>query len=1099
MNRATLLHGLPWLVVTWLILGLPSESLNAQQAIVQESLPNSWKDDAELTDIQFLNERVGWAVGAQGTVLRTENGGSTWKEISHVERFQQDSVSLEDKIRNLQAGRRTKTSGLTIDGDRNQPLRCRFESIHFVDENHGWIAGGYSVPYLDRSRAVILKTDNGGKTWTSVEGLMIPRIRKIHFESRKRGWAVGDKGSLFSSGYFTTNDGGQSWSVNNQMSSEGWITGANTKQRRCVIDSSGRLGVVREGKLEVSVLIGLDDEPVFRDLLMLDDQNGVAVGERGTVVRTTNSGRSWQAFDLKSAAPVLSQLNLSSVVLGGSKLWFVGDPGSFLVSLDLTTGKTNIHATNVTTRLNRIHFFNEQVGFVVGEFGVILKTENGGESWAQQRGSTKSSALMVVTEDPTHLPLAMLAQYSAEENRICSTVVLQGRLNQFERSRQAVTRLGNATCKLLSLSSAHSTTQFAKRSLVLESLVQQIRISKPLVIICPNRESYGISNGLSDSWDSVELVREAIRLAAEEANYPEHQLAGLSSHQVHRLVLRDVVGPISIDPDQLLARNGRTVTESIALSRALIGKRITMTDRLRYQVHYFAGNHRFRNGDVLSDLGRGVLIPTRPQRKSLRANLTDIKQSTERNRKLETLLSFEVHQPEDIQVWRRQIEKEITPYHPNDAAIWLMRLTEGYQAAGKMELAAQTAQLLATRWADSPYSLSALAWLAEFYASEEWGLVELQKGVQQGRLQVDGRPSTASKISNQFATAPTKSVTGGVKQMKWEPLQTSSPVELQFGASHNATASLESDVESEFKLPSSRPAILDQRLRVAARFLSAASQRDPDLAASDWYQWSESQLTRRTGGTMSTMINQLKRLNGSMTSQQEPFRVAAKRELILLGNLNEAPKSDTRTQSNLKIELATLSNVIEMEPQCALAETSPKLDGILDDAFWKKDTPTMQNGQVKNQVRFARDDEFLYVAIRCRKIAGASYQWEKAARPRDADLDRRDRVAIWIDADRDYLNAFRFEIDHRGWVRDACNDDLNWNPNWYVAQSETEDAWTIEAAIPLNQLVSRQIDVAQPWCVRTQRLTGPQKVDSISPFQVRSIESKEYELLKFAK
>ena len=48
----------------------------------REQLPKSWKSDAELTDVFFLNPRLGWAVGAQGTIVRTSDGGKNWIQIS---------------------------------------------------------------------------------------------------------------------------------------------------------------------------------------------------------------------------------------------------------------------------------------------------------------------------------------------------------------------------------------------------------------------------------------------------------------------------------------------------------------------------------------------------------------------------------------------------------------------------------------------------------------------------------------------------------------------------------------------------------------------------------------------------------------------------------------------------------------------------------------------------------------------------------------------------------------------------------------------------------------------------------------------------------
>ena len=66
-----------------------------------------------------------------------------------------------------------------------------------------------------------------------------------------------------------------------------------------------------------------------------------------------------------------------------------------------------------------------------------------------------------------------------------------------------------------------------------------------------------------------------------------------------------------------------------------------------------------------------------------------------------------------------------------------------------------------------------------------------------------------------------------------------------------------------------------------------------------------------------------------------------------------------------------------------------------------------------------------------------------------------DRVAVRLDVDRDYTTAFELAVDHRGWTHDACWNDATWNPTWFVAAAADESTWTVEAAIPLAELVDR--------------------------------------------
>jgi len=107
----------------------------ADQNMPFESLPTAWKSEAELTDVFFLNPNLGWAVGAQGVILRTTNGGKQWSEISQAPDLIADDISLEQKINNMRTGTRTRYSGIASDSAQSQqrPVRCRFESVCFVD------------------------------------------------------------------------------------------------------------------------------------------------------------------------------------------------------------------------------------------------------------------------------------------------------------------------------------------------------------------------------------------------------------------------------------------------------------------------------------------------------------------------------------------------------------------------------------------------------------------------------------------------------------------------------------------------------------------------------------------------------------------------------------------------------------------------------------------------------------------------------------------------------------------------------------------------------------------------------------------------------
>lgn len=81
--------------------------------------------DTTLTRLHFLDDRHGWVVGYDGTLLGTQDGGSSW-------------------------------TMLKFDPDWARP----YFDLHFFDANHGLLAG---------ANGTLLSTNDGGKSWTTDE------------------------------------------------------------------------------------------------------------------------------------------------------------------------------------------------------------------------------------------------------------------------------------------------------------------------------------------------------------------------------------------------------------------------------------------------------------------------------------------------------------------------------------------------------------------------------------------------------------------------------------------------------------------------------------------------------------------------------------------------------------------------------------------------------------------------------------------------------------------------------------------------------------------------------------------------------------------
>jgi hypothetical protein len=161
---------------------------------------------------------------------------------------------------------------------------------------------------------------------------------------------------------------------------------------------------------------------------------------------------------------------------------------------------------------------------------------------------------------------------------------------------------------------------------------------------------------------------------------------------------------------------------------------------------------------------------------------------------------------------------------------------------------------------------------------------------------------------------------------------------------------------------------------------------------------------------------------------------------------------------------------------CRPADERPHLDGKLDEPFWGKADHLRLNGggsgpllAEASDVQLTYDTQFLYLAVRCSKSSNLDYASDNGPRSRDADLTQHDRVIVEFDIDRDYGTAFELTVDSRGWTREACWGDATWNPTWYVAAAGDEATWTVEAAIPLREIVGKPPTTRHVWAVSARR------------------------------
>lgn len=1147
------------------------------QGPLEKSLPRSWQQQAALRDVHFVDVDHGWAVGDHGVILKTVDRGQHWDAVADANRSIEDwnhaagQLSLKEKLRGVQ--QRRIQSGTSTSTSSAPKVSCQLNTVFFLNHNVGWAAGGYAVPFLDRTRSVVLKTTDGGVNWRVLSNTMPPHIKQIRFTDPNNGWAVGDSSNSFTAGIYSTRDGGQTWQtqrLTDRQQRHQWVRADRHQQTLIGVSRSGELKFTANGKNDSIDNAGVlsSSKQRFNDVAMIDADHGWAVGDFGAIFETRNRGLSWQTpANLKTSALPLGLIDFSSLAIMPThdKIWAAGKPGNALVSIEKQTGAVKLHPTPISSAIHRIQFADAMHGWAVGDLGIVIATTDGGESWQIQRGTQTRVGCLNVCFEADELPLELLAQMACEDDVLCSTETFSPIDTHLH---QSASRCGNAVLDRLDLPNLQDANQ--QQTAVIRKLVTAIRTHRPdCIVLNPS-----INQSIADSLDREKLLQLAVHQAANSTfEASSFEAIHLKPWQVQRMAIADVAGAMSVGQEKFLPNLAATIADRIFVSRSLLGLNLPgSSDRggakgmprwndLRYRVVRFlgrgAGGQSTTAVPLDSDLLTGLhRLPRRTKTQHPPGNLSMLGQRNQKREAFKRILSTNVNDQRSMSAWQNEMLNLMLMVDRATAGNWLLELAEECFAVDKPELGARTIDFLVQRLPEHTYTPSALLWLATYYSSQEYSIRSYTL-THQNHLQTESTnvaaagfqsPLTADRSSGEVTTLEISPSNNGERQLTWAvPDANLLKQKIDDARRLRLSDDGQSYTEAEKKLFELGDAISGKPNRSASATSSPAQEFSPLRP-----QTGGSIATVSSGGSatgnpadpnVATTIVQTSAdvpvgsiaTNSSARSGSSPLKIswnqfviqrrqsAAKYlarlrgidpdfalspetvavEVTLLSHSDQPDQAIQRLQqlaatvssSSATDDLTTaLTTAIGQEIAllkearidpvviCSAATTRPKLDGKFDDDLWRSSFENKAFQQMANSdvVFFAHDDEFLYLIARVNKRDDYNYAFTKKRRTRDANLNNRDRILVALDCDRDRRTKFKLTIDHRGWVHESFDAIGDWDPQWFISQSEDATSWTVEAAIPLSAFEfstdlqsSPTIDRKQPWTIQMSRtITG---------------------------
>jgi len=277
---------------------------------------------ARLRGVSAVNARVAWASGSGSTVLRTDDGGATWKKITVTPDLVdfRDIDAIDEKtayvlsIGNGAASRIYKTTDAGASWTlqfRNEDTKAFLDAMTFWDADHGVIIGD-SVDL----KFYILTTANGGRDWTRVateklppalpsEGAFAASGTNIAVYGKKYAW-IG-LGSAVRARVLRTTDEGRTWkafetpikssqssgifSVAFRDAKHGVVVGGDYQKEKDAVDN---LAITSDGGETWTLVKGLGG---FRSVVAYVPGTTMllAIGPAGSDY-STDDGRTWTAI-----------------------------------------------------------------------------------------------------------------------------------------------------------------------------------------------------------------------------------------------------------------------------------------------------------------------------------------------------------------------------------------------------------------------------------------------------------------------------------------------------------------------------------------------------------------------------------------------------------------------------------------------------------------------------------------------------------------------------------------------------------------------------------------------------------------------------------
>lgn len=316
-----------------------------------------------LTEIKMFDANNWVTIGANGTFMKTTNGGVDWY-FHHT------------------AGKVYNTA---------QAIGQNYD-FWFFNSSTGIVVGetGY-----------IGKTTNGGVAFQAVDNGIIPTSQRgtsVWFADQNIGYVASGSGSGFNGTVVKTTDGGATWSniltVGNSVLA---IVGTDA-QTVYAVASDGTVHKTTNGGTNWTSNLAVSQ--FNYGISFLNTTTGLICGSQGSLYRTTNSGTTWTALTPPQTDWAFYQIK----IISATEIYAVGDPVNLWKSTNLGDTWTQLPILPVSGPASTYIWQSmDMIGTTMvlcGDFGVVAKSTDNGNSWFSNHVSYSTQIMFDITTVP---------------------------------------------------------------------------------------------------------------------------------------------------------------------------------------------------------------------------------------------------------------------------------------------------------------------------------------------------------------------------------------------------------------------------------------------------------------------------------------------------------------------------------------------------------------------------------------------------------------------------------------------------------------------------------------------------------------------------